>query len=65
MKKILDLIKRLLTQKSTYAGAAVIASVVGAPKLGVQIDQVGQAVGLIVGAAVAATDTSALNTSTE
>lgn len=36
-------------ERSTYAGVAIIASALGANKLGVQIDQFGQAVGLIVG----------------
>ena len=36
-------------ERSTYAGVAVIASMLGAHELGMQIDQIGQAVGLIVG----------------
>ena len=62
MSKFVDLLKKLLTQRSTYAGAAVIATVLGAPKAGIQIDQIGQAIGLIIGAAAVATDTSALKT---
>lgn len=57
MSKVLAYLKRLLTQRSTYAGIAVIASVAGAPKLGVQVDQIGQAIGLIVGTAAVAADT--------
>lgn len=40
---------RRVKERSTYTGIAVVASVFGAQKLGVQIDQIGQAVGLIVG----------------
>jgi len=42
-------------ERSTYAGVAVIASMLGAHQLGVQIDQIGQAVGLIVGGGLIAT----------
>lgn len=58
MKKILAYLKKLLTQRSTYAGAAIIATVAGAPAVGLQIDHIGQAVGLIVGTAAVAADTS-------
>jgi len=44
-------------ERSTYTGVAVIASILGAEKLGVQIDQIGQAVGLIVGGGLIGTQT--------
>jgi hypothetical protein len=59
MKKILAYLKKMLTQRSTYAGIAVLATVAGAPAVGLQVDQIGQAVGLIVGTAAVAADTSA------
>ena len=49
MAKVLKWIGRRAKERTTYAGIAVIASALGAQKLGVQIDQIGQAVGLIVG----------------
>lgn len=49
MGKVLKWIGRRAKERTTYAGVAVIASALGAQKLGVQIDQIGQAVGLIVG----------------
>lgn len=49
MGKVLKWIGRRAKERTTYAGIAVIASALGAQKLGVQIDQIGQAVGLIVG----------------
>lgn len=57
MKKILAYFKKMLTQRSTYAGAAIIATVAGAPAVGAHIDQVGQAVGLILGTTLVAADT--------
>lgn len=58
MKKILAYLKKMLTQRSTYAGIAVLATVAGAPAVGLQIDHVGQAIGLIVGTAAVSADTS-------
>lgn len=49
MSKVLKWIGRRAKERTTYAGVAVIASALGAQKLGMQIDQIGQAVGLIVG----------------
>jgi hypothetical protein len=57
MKKVLRWIGRRLRERSTYAGIGMIATVAGAPSLGVQIDHVGQAVGLIVGGGLAAATT--------
>lgn len=48
-KKVVQWVAKRVKERSTYAGLAVIASMLGAHKLGIQIDQVGQAVGLIVG----------------
>jgi len=48
-KKVTNWIVKRAKERSTYAGLAVIASILGANRLGMQIDQVGQAVGLIVG----------------
>ena len=42
-------------ERSTYAGVAVIASMLGAHQLGMQIDQIGEAVGLIIGGGLIAT----------
>lgn len=49
MKKITKWLGKRAKERSTYAGVAVIASLLGAHEVGVQIDQIGQAVGLIVG----------------
>ena len=48
-KKIGKWFGKRAKERSTYAGVAVIASMLGAHQLGMQIDQVGQAVGLIIG----------------
>lgn len=48
-QKIIKWVSKRVKERSTYAGLAVIASMLGAHKLGIQIDQIGQAVGLIVG----------------
>lgn len=44
-------------ERSTYTGLAIVASILGANKLGMQIDQVGQAVGLILGGGLMASQT--------
>lgn len=49
LKKVGKWFGRRAKERSTYAGVAIIVSALGARELGVQIDQVGQAVGLIVG----------------
>lgn len=49
LKKILNWLGKRAKERSTYAGVAVVASMLGADKLGMQIDQIGQAVGLIIG----------------
>lgn len=48
-KKIIKWAGARLRERTTYSGLAIIAAIVGADKLGVQIDQVGQAVALITG----------------
>ena len=59
-KKVVKWVAKRVKERSTYAGLAVIASLLGAHKLGLQIDQIGQAVGLIVGGGLIGTqsDTS-------
>lgn len=49
MQKVLKWVSARAKERSTYTGVAVIASVLGAQKLGMQIDQIGQAVALIAG----------------
>lgn len=49
MHKVLKWVSARAKERSTYTGVAVIASVLGAQKLGMQIDQIGQAVALIAG----------------
>lgn len=56
-KKIIKWLGARLRERSTYAGLSVIATVAGAPALGVQIDHVGQAVSLIVGGGLVAATT--------
>lgn len=58
LKKIGKWLGARAKERSTYTGVAIVASVLGAQKLGVQIDQVGQAVGLIVGGGLVAARTS-------
>jgi hypothetical protein len=60
-KKILKWLGQRLRERSTYAGIGMIAAVAGAPSLGMQIDHVGQAVGLIVGGGLAAASTTKIN----
>jgi hypothetical protein len=48
-KKIINWVGARAKERSTYAGLALICSMLGAHQLGMQIDQIGQAVGLIVG----------------
>ena len=50
---------RLLKQKSTWAGAGVIAAVAGNAALGNKLGDIGTADGLIFGTGLMATDTSA------
>ena len=57
LKKIGKWAAKRAKERSTYTGIAVVASVLGAHKLGVQIDQIGQAVGLIVGGGLMASQT--------
>jgi hypothetical protein len=57
MKKITKWMRLRLRERSTYAGLSIIATVLGAPALGMQIGQVGQAVSLIVGSGLAAATT--------
>jgi len=57
MNKVVKWLGKRAKERSTYAGVAVIVSALGAQKLGVQIDQIGQAVGLIVGGGLIGTQT--------
>lgn len=57
MKKITAWLGKRAKERSTYTGVAIVASILGAEKLGVQIDQIGQAVGLIVGGGLIASQT--------
>jgi len=57
-KKIIKWLGARLRERSTYAGLGVIATIVGAPALGLQIDHIGQAVALIVGSGLAAATTT-------
>ena len=57
MNKVLKWIGARAKERSTYTGLAVIAGMAGAQKLGVQIDQVGAAVTLIIGGGLAAATT--------
>lgn len=57
MKKITKWLGKRAKERSTYTGVAIVASILGAEKLGVQIDQIGQAVGLIVGGGLIASQT--------
>jgi hypothetical protein len=56
-KKILKWLGARLKERSTYAGIGMIATVAGAPALGMQIDHVGQAVALITGGGLMAATT--------
>lgn len=49
MNKVLKWLGARAKERSTYTGIAIIAGVVGAPKFGVQVDQIGQAVAMIAG----------------
>ena len=49
MSKVFKWLGKRAKERSTYAGVAVVASALGAHKLGVQVDQIGQIVGLVVG----------------
>jgi len=57
-KKALKWIGQRAHEKSTYTGLALIAGVAGAPALGMQIDQVGQAVTLVLGSGLMAATTN-------
>jgi hypothetical protein len=57
MKNVLKWIGARLRERSTYVGLGMIASVAGAPVLGLQIDHVGQAVALIAGGGLTAATT--------
>lgn len=49
MKKAFRWIKARAKEPSTYVGVGTIVAIAGAPKLGIQITQVGEALGLILG----------------
>jgi len=57
MKKVFKWIGARLKERSTYVGLGMIASVAGAPALGMQISDVGNAVALIAGGGLAAATT--------
>lgn len=57
-QKIIKWVSKRAKERSTYAGLAVIASMLGAQRLGIQIDQIGQAVGLIVGGGLIGTQSN-------
>lgn len=57
LKKVSKWLGKRAKERSTYAGVAIIASSLGAHELGLQIDQIGQAVGLIVGGGLMASQT--------
>lgn len=65
LKKIGRWVVRRLSERSTFVGLATAAAALGANKLGVQIDQVGQIVGLVVGTGLVAATTSAHTPTTE
>lgn len=48
MKKVFKWIKARGTEPSTYIGVGTIVALAGAPKLGFQITQAGEAIGLIL-----------------
>lgn len=56
--KIAKWLGRRLKERSTYAGAAIVASAVGAHQLGAQIGQFGEAAALIFGTGLMAGTTS-------
>lgn len=58
VKKTVGWLKSRAKEPSTYTGLAIIASVMGAHKLGMQIDQIGQAVGLVIGGGLIGTQSS-------
>lgn len=49
LKKVSHWLVSRAKERSTYAGLAVILSMFGADHLGMQIDQIGQAIAMIVG----------------
>lgn len=63
LKKILAWALSRAKEPSTYVGAATVAAALGANQLGVQIGQVGQIVGLIVGGGLVAATTKPMPTS--
>lgn len=58
MNKVLNWLGKRAKERSTYTGLAIIAGIAGAPKFGMQIDQVGQAIALIAGGGLFAATTS-------
>lgn len=49
LKKVSKWLGKRAKERTTYTGVAIVATILGAERLGMQIDQIGQAVGLIVG----------------
>ena len=49
MKKVFKWIKARGSEPSTYVGVGTIVALAGAPKIGFQITQMGEAIGMIVG----------------
>jgi hypothetical protein len=58
-KNILKWAGARLQERSTFVGLSILATVAGAPALGMQIDHVGQAVALIAGSGLMAASTKA------
>jgi hypothetical protein len=59
MKKIFKWLGERAKERSTYVGLGMVASVAGAPALGLQINHIGQVVALIVGSGLATATTNA------
>lgn len=56
--KIAKWLGRRMKERSTYAGAAIVASTLGAHQLGAQIGQFGEAAALIFGTGLMTSTTS-------
>lgn len=56
--KIAKWLGRRMKERSTYAGAAIVVSTLGAHQLGAQIGQIGEAAALIFGTGLMAGTTS-------
>lgn len=56
MAKILKEIAKRAKQKSTWLGLGLLATILGVPEVGDKLGQVGEVVGLVVGAGAVAVD---------